>query len=290
MNTQQQITSLVKKAIERSQKAGELPKFEIPKIEVEKSAEKIYGDYATSVALKLAKIARKGPHDISYLISNQILAMTRDKHVFEKIEVVHPGFINFFLDQHYLQKNVQEILKTGSKYGSSNIGRNKKIQIEFISANPTGPLTVANGRGGFFGDTLANVLEKSGFKVIREYYINDAGRQVRLLGESAMASLGLISKSEDHYQGDYVNELAKKHKKFILANKNDSLKTGKRLAGDILKTMIKPPIKKMGIKFDVWFSESSLHGKGKLIEKVFARLKKKKLIYEKEGAEWFKRY
>ena len=288
MNTQQQITSLVKKAIERSQKAGELPKFEIPKIEVEKSAEKIYGDYATSVALKLAKIARKGPHDISYLISNQILAMTRDKHVFEKIEVVHPGFINFFLDQHYLQKNVQEILKTGSKYGSSNIGRNKKIQIEFISANPTGPLTVANGRGGFFGDTLANVLEKSGFKVIREYYINDAGRQVRLLGESAMASLGLISKSEDHYQGDYVNELAKKHKKFILANKNDSLKTGKRLAGDILKTMIKPPIKKMGIKFDVWFSESSLHGKGKLIEKVFARLKKKKLIYEKEGAEWFK--
>ncbi|OGD35338.1 arginine--tRNA ligase [Candidatus Azambacteria bacterium RIFCSPHIGHO2_01_46_10] len=288
MNTQQQITSLVKKAIERSQKAGELPKFKIPKIEVEKSAEKIYGDYATSVALKLAKIARKGPHDISYLISNQILAMTRDKHVFEKIEVVHPGFINFFLDQHYLQKNVQEILKTGSKYGSSNIGRNKKIQIEFISANPTGPLTVANGRGGFFGDTLANVLEKSGFKVIREYYINDAGRQVRLLGESAMASLGLISKSEDHYQGDYVNELAKKHKKFILANKNDSLKTGKRLAGDILKTMIKPPIKKMGIKFDVWFSESSLHGKGKLIEKVFARLKKKKLIYEKEGAEWFK--
>lgn len=288
MTTKQLIISLIKKAIQRSQKAGELPKFEIPEIEVEKSAEKIYGDYATSVALKLAKLAKKGPHDISYFISNQILAMTRDKHVFEKIEVVHPGFINFFLDQHYLQKNVQEILKTGSKYGSSNIGRNKKIQIEFISANPTGPLTVANGRGGFFGDTLANVLEKSGFKVIREYYINDAGRQVRLLGESAMASLGLISKSEDHYQGDYVNELAKKHKKFILANKDDSLKTGKRLAGDILKTMIKPPIKKMGIKFDVWFSESSLHGKGKLIEKVFARLKKKNLVYEQEGAEWFK--
>src|SRR3989338_1993627 len=282
MNTQQQITSLVKKAIQRSQKTGELSKFEIPKIEVEKSAEKIYGDYATSVALKLTKIAKKGPHDISYLISNQILAMTRGKHLFEKIEVVHPGFINFFLDQHYLQKNVQEILKTGSKYGSSNIGRNKKIQIEFISANPTGPLTVANGRGGFFGDALANVLEKSGFKVIREYYINDAGRQVRLLGESAMASLGLISKSEDHYQGDYVNELAKKHKKFILANKNDSLKTGKRLAGDILKTMIKPPIKKMGIKFDVWFSESSLHGKGKLIEKVFARLKRSRFGDDKD--------
>src|SRR3989338_4850242 len=150
MTTNQLIASLIKKAIQRSQKTGELSKFEIPEIEVEKSAEKIYGDYATSVALKLAKIARKGPHDISYLISNQILAMTRGKHLFEKIEVVHPGFINFFLDQHYLQKNVQEILKTGSKYGSSNIGRNKKIQIEFISAKPTRPMNRAKRRGGIF--------------------------------------------------------------------------------------------------------------------------------------------
>lgn len=288
MTTQQIITSLVKKAIVNSQRVDELPKFDIPKIEVEKSDDKIHGDYATSIALKLARFAKKGPHDISRFIANQILAITQNKHIFEKIEVVHPGFINFFLDPHYLQKNTAAILKEGKNYGCSNLGRGKKIQIEFISANPTGPLTVANGRGGFLGDVLGRVLEKSGFKVSREYYINDTGRQVRLLGESAMATLGIVPETEEYYKGDYVKQLAQKYKKFILANKNNSLKIGKTLAKDIFQTTIKPPIKKMGVKFDVFFKESSLHGKGKLIEKVFALLKKKKLIYEKEGAQWIK--
>lgn len=231
-------------------------------VKVERPAEAVFGDYSTNAAMVL----KKNPREITDNIKSPIL---------EKIEARN-GFINFFLSKKYLQRQIGEILNRGGKFGELKIGRGKKIQVEFISANPTGPLTLGNGRGGFCGDVLSNVLKKAGFKVKREYYINDTGEQIRKLGHS------VIGDSEAVYKGDYINDLRKRIK---IIGKNPE-KIGEEASRIILKEMIKPSIKKMGIKFDVWFSEKSLR-KNKETDRILNYLKNKKLAYEKEGALWF---
>ena len=168
-----------------------------------------------------------------------------------------------------------EILKEKDKFGVLNIGKSKKINVEFISANPTGPLTLGNGRGGFCGDVLANVLKKAGHEITREYYINNVGEQVRKLGHS------VIGDSEAVYSGKYIEDLRKK-----IGGKEPE-EVGEKAVKIILKEMIKPSIEKMGIKFDIWFSEKSLY-KDKKVEEILDCLENKKLTYEKEGALWFK--
>jgi arginyl-tRNA synthetase len=201
---------------------GNSANIEIPK-------EKTHGDYSTNVALVLGKDPKK-------------FAETIKSEMFEKIEVAGPGFINFFLAKDYLAKHIEDKIK--------NIGKGEKINVEFISANPTGYLTLGNGRGGFGGDVLANVLEKAGFKVIREFYVNDRGKQVRDLKEG-------LYKGENRTAA----QIQKENQKFI--------------------------VKELKIKFDVWFSEKSLYKK-KEVDKVLALLKNKKLTYDKDGALWFK--
>ena len=240
--------------------SGESPE----KISIEEPPEKNHGDYSTNIALRLKTDPEK--------IISKLKA--KKPNPFEKIERAGPGFINFFLCKEYLQKKVKEILKDKEKFGELKIGRGKRVNIEFISANPTGPLTLGNGRGGFCGDVLSNVLQKAGFRVEREYYINDTGEQVRKLGHSVLGD------SEAVYRGDYINYLKKKVKK----GKAD--KVGEKAARIILKEMIRPTIGKMEINFDNWFSEKSLYQK-KEIEKVMGFFKKKGLLYKKEGALWF---
>ncbi|MDP3052340.1 MAG: arginine--tRNA ligase [bacterium] len=232
-----------------------------------------FGHYSTNVALQLAKLQGKNPMEIAEEINLKLKAQS--SKLFEKIETAPPGFINFWLSEKILQDELGEILKKNEKYGSSKSGGNKKINIEFISANPTGPLTIGNGRGGFCGDVLANVLKKAGYKVAREYYINDTGEQIKKLGHSVLGDEQAV------YSGDYIEKLRKK-----IAEKNPA-KAGEKAAKLILKEIIKPAVEKIGIKFNKWFSEKSLY-KSKAIEKIINELDEKNLTYRKEGATWFK--
>jgi len=184
--TRDKIAELIKKSIKKLQKEGVFSDFKIPEILVEKPEEKTRGDYAANIALKIGKIIKKNPMEIAETISKELRA--EGKALLEKVEAVPPGFINFFLSSKYLQNQVGEILKKEKELGRLKIGENRKANIEFISANPTGLLHLGNGRGAFFGDCLANVLEKVGYKVTREYLINDAkvNTQIRLLGKTVL--------------------------------------------------------------------------------------------------------
>jgi len=267
------IEKLIRNAIISLQRKEVFSKFDIPEISVEHPAQITHGDYATNIAMIVAKRVKKKPIEVANLLNEKLKAKS-DK-LFEKIEVVKPGFINFFLSKEYLQKQIKEILKEKDKFGDLKVGKNQKANIEFISANPTGPLTLGNGRGGFCGDVLANILEKAGFKVKREYYINDVGEQIRKLGHS------IIGDSKSVYQGKYIEDLKKRIKG------TNPEKVGEKGAKLLLREMIKPSVKKMGVDFDIWFSEKSLYKKGE-VEKILKWLKDKDLTYEKKGALWFK--
>jgi len=263
------IQNLIEKSVKNLQKKNELPDFSNLDFFVEQQKNSNYGDYSSNVALQISKITKTKPGEIAEKIVSEIKS-----NFVEKTEVAGAGFINFFISKKYLQNKVEEILKQKDKYGSLE-NKKESINVEFISANPTGPLTLGNGRGGFCGDVLANILKKAGYKVAKEYYINDAGEQIRKLGHS------VIGDSEAVYKGDYIEDLQKKIKD------KDPEKAGQKAAEIILKDMIVPSVKRMGIEFDVWFSENNLHEK-KEIEKAIIILKNKNLTYEKDGALWFK--
>ncbi len=216
---------------------------EFPKI-------KEHGDYATNIAFRLGARPSKKPIEIAKILKKKLWEHKGLRDLFEDIKIIEPGFINFFVSKEYLRNQVSKILKEKDKFGNLKFGKKEKVNIEFISANPTGPLTLGNGRGGFCGDVLANVLEKAGYDVCREYYINDRGKQI-----------------EDLKKGLYKGE--------------------KRTALQIQKENQKLITRKLKIKFDVWFSEKSLYKKGE-VDKILNWLKNKRLTYEKNGALWFK--
>ena len=261
-----------------------------------------YGDYATSVALPLAKKTRQSSMEIAEKIKNSLSGDSAIGRLAERVEIAPPGFVNVFLSQSWLQKQVGSIIAAGRDYGKLQTTRYKlKTQVEFISANPTGPLTLANGRGGFLGDTLANVLEAAGHKVTREYYVNDAGEQVKKLGWSVLAAKGFETpyQAEELYQGSYIRELAEKVMPVETRNpKSETLNKSKiqipklteyaaREGSKLLLKDIKRVVRKAGIRFDVWFSEKSLYRQG-FVDEMRKMLKNKKLIEEKEGAVWLK--
>jgi arginyl-tRNA synthetase len=260
MTIKNEISDLINKSIKDLKLSSQLNKLKIfyPKED--------FGDYSTNVAF----LFKKPPMEIADKLAKDL---SKNK-IFKEVTVEKPGFINFSISDKYLQGKIKEIIKEKDKYGSLKIGKGKKVQVEFISANPTGPLTVANARGGPFGDVLANVFIKAGYKTEKAYYINDAGMQILTLGHS------ILKDEEAKYQGDYINELNKKIKG------KDPRVVGEKAAKSILK-MIKGTTDDLGIKYDEWFSEKSLHD-SKEIDKVVSFFDKKKLTYEKEGAKWFK--
>ena len=274
-----------------------------------------FGNYSTNAAFLLAKDLKKPPLEIAKELVAKIEKEERGKkkeeRLFSKVEAAPPGFVNFWLSPAALQKELVNVLRNtclpAGRRKKYEYTKKAKINIEFISANPTGPLTMANGRGGFLGDVIANVLENVGMKVTREYYINDAGNQIRLLGESILAALGKISAKEEHYRGEYVKKLAGRlrNTKDLRIYEKDTEKLGRLAAAELLK-QIKKSVKNAGIKFDVWFSEyeelrsssrtnaektrtdAEAIQKGSKIQNVLELLEKKGLIEKKEGAVWLK--
>ena len=245
-----------------------------------------FGHYSTNVAFRLAKIRGVSPRVIAEALANTLLI----QKTFPRVEVAGNGFLNIWLSHETLEGVVREIIKKKKNFGKKKLPRDiqQRIQVEFISANPTGPLTLANGRGGFLGDALSNVLEAVGHKVEREYYVNDTGNQVRTLGLSLLAAQEVISNEENFYQGEYVKEWAANNAVFVkkCAEKPEIL--GAKAAAYFLKLIKIAVEKKAGIHFDRYTSEAQdIHAKH-FTEKVLNILKEKGFVYESEGAEWLK--
>lgn len=247
-----------------------------------------FGHYSTNVAFALAKKEGKAPLAIA-----ERIAFTIKSDVIHEARAAAPGFINFFLTPEALHEELNAIAKAKKKYGVSKARKGEKIQVEFVSANPTGPLTLANGRGGFLGDVLANVLETVGATVEREYYVNDTGNQIFTLGKSLLAAslnpsgVGQAKEDENLYKGEYISEWAAKHKADVKKLRADPMKLGERAAKDFLKLIQRALEKEAHIKFDRYTSEKSIHAKG-YAKKALAAFKKKKATYESEGAVWLK--
>jgi len=236
-----------------------------------------FGDYYTNVAMIIAKQINENPLDVAEKIVKLINNLPITLKIITMIKIERPGFINFYLSNSYLENQINQILLKKNKYCVTHDGKNKKIQIEFISANPTGPLTVGNARGGYIGDVLGNVFKMCSFRVTKEYLINDAGMQIENLGHS------VLKDEKSIYHGGYIDKLNLKIKE------TDPYKVGQKAAQIILNDYIKKTVEeKMKIKFDVWFSEQkNIRSKNK-IQQIFNWLKEKQLVYEKDKAWWFK--
>jgi arginyl-tRNA synthetase len=275
----QKIINLIKKSLKKAQKEKKLPKFKIPEILVEKPEKKDYGDYASNIALKIGKKAKENPLEIAKILKDNLLSDFNFQEIFERVEIAEPGFLNFFLKKEYLQKSLKEILR--KDFFQLKIGKGKKVQIEFISANPTGPLHIGNGRGAFFGDCLANLFKIAGYKVTREYFVNNgkSNTQIKILGKTALGK-GKV------YLTDYLKEKIKRLK-LKLKKIKDEGEAGFLLANEIQKDIKDFVEKKLKIKFDSWVFEEDLYQKSK-IKKLFESLKKKNLVYQKDKAWWLK--
>ena len=257
-------------------------------IKISKCKNPEFGDFSSSIPLILAKIHKKNPIDIAHQIRDEIIL---SDNIIEKITATDPGFINFKISKKYYYSVLEEILNKND-FGKSSSGKNKSANVEFVSANPTGPLTIGHGRNAILGDVVSNILEWNGFAVTREYYFNDAGRQMRILSKSVKARyFEILDKPfdfpEDGYEGEYIKDIAKE----IIDD------FGKELLSDdaIFKSFpekkmfehIKNTLRILEINFDEYSNEKAFYDNGE-IEKLLNELKTKNLIYEQDGATWFK--
>ncbi len=252
--------------------------------------DKRFGDFTTNIALKLSKELKKPPQVIASQLVESVrveIEKTDLKTLITQVKVEGAGFINFYLREDYFYEKLRKIIVKGKEALRVDLGHNKTVLIEFVSANPTGSLSVAHARQAAVGDCLANILSFIGFKVSREYYLNDEGNQINILGKSVCLRLKelkgeAIEFPENYYQGDYVRDIAKEAKTKKI--KEDNL--GDFAAGHILK-IIKQELDDFGVKFDCWYSQKELAKSGK-VQEAFQQLKKKGFSYEQDGALWFK--
>ncbi len=261
--------------------------FEKPRVEA-------HGDLTTNVAMLMAKPLRKNPRELAKELVN---ALQLESDLVSNVEVAGPGFINFRFTEKFFNRQVEQILREGDRFGRTNIGNGKKTQVEFVSANPTGPLSVGHGRQAAIGDTIANLLTWTGHDVTREYYYNNAGRQMRMLAESTYARyMQLFDPTypfpEDGYQGEYIREIAdllKRDRGETLRNlaKEEALAICKQVAEKTLFEAIKAVLARMGVHFDVFYNEDSLYTTGK-IQEVVDELRRLGLVYDQDGAVWLK--
>lgn len=282
------------KAIERAIADGKLALESTPEIHLEVPKDPTHGDYATNFALKLAKSLKRSPMEIAEAIVAQV---DRSDPFFEKVTAVPPGFINFKLRSKAVAGVVKRVLLEGDRYGGSNKGEGKKINIEFVSSNPTGPLTIGHGRQATIGDVLANALDFCGYDVTREYYYNDAGGQMEMLTRSVLARYQQLLDPEypfpdDGYKGDYIKEVARRvfdreGDKYAGKDDRETMEFFRPLAVLWMIKMIDNSLRNYGVKFDVWSRESALYSEGK-VERAIELLRKREYIYDKDGAAWFK--
>ncbi len=251
-----------------------------------------HGDFATNLALQLAGKLDENPREIAKILSDKLKTDYPD--LVDSTDIAGPGFINISINKNAIVSQLLSVLTLNKEYGKSNFGKGKTAQVEFVSANPTGPLTVGHGRGAILGDVISSILQWNGYKVDREYYYNNAGRQMHRLGESVKSRyLELLGEKtefpEEGYEGEYIVEIAQN----LIDKKGDSLKdltentAFKEAAESNIFLNIEKTLARIGLKFDTFFNENSLYDSG-AITNVVDTLRQKNLMYEKEGATWFK--
>ncbi len=286
------LIELLTQAAAQAHQLGKLPSVTLPEIVIEHPQNSEHGDYASSLPLKLARATGINP----LTIANDLASLIAPTPEIERIVVAPPGFINFILKSDWLTHQVDSILEAGDAYGNIELGQDRRVQIEFVSVNPTGPLHVGHGRGAILGSTLANVLTAAGYKVEKEYYINDAGSQMDAFYRSLYARyqqcLGIEAEMPaDGYLGQYMVDLAKE----IIAETGDRFRTLPvaeatsqlgQLGLEKIISQIKADLELLGVKFDIWFSERSLYANGQY-QAALSRLQQGGYISEKEGATWF---
>jgi len=292
--TQLELRRKIIDALGRAVANEELPAEPIPDFIIERPSNSANGDFSTNVAMAGARAFRKAPRAIAESIVNHL---DLENSLFDKAEIAGPGFINFFLSQQYYTEILKDIADKGEDYGKSDFGKGKKVLVEFVSANPTGPMHIGNARGGAIGDCLASVLDYAGYDVSREFYVNDAGNQIEKFATSLEVRYLQLYKDgiempEDAYQGVDITEHAKAFSaefgnKYVEAESADRRKAlvefalPKNIAG------LEKDLLQYRIKYDHWFKESSLHNDGSVTE-VIDKLKSLGVTYEKDGALWFK--
>ena len=287
------LKQLIREAAINAHKNGSLPSPDIPEVEIEAPKAASHGDFSTNIAMQMASAQKMAPRKIS----EAILAALDDRdQILEKTDIAGPGFINFFVTPSSWHPYVKMVHDQGASYGASDIGQGKKVQVEFVSANPTGPLHVGHGRGAAVGDSVARILSFCGYAVQREYYVNDSGRQIRTLGISVFLRyaelLGMnIDFPEDCYQGNYIIDLAKevkdqKGRDLLEEEEERAISFCADVSAKKITDSIKSDLDIFGVTFDRWFSEQSLFDDG-LVDASLSELKKKGVIYNKDGADWF---
>ena len=286
------IESLIAEAMRRAQEAGDLPAISVPEIPVERPQSPFHGDYASSLPLRLARSARMNPMDIANAISKRIDL----PEAIATMAVVSPGFINFRLSSVWLAEQVDAILRQGPNFGDVPLGQGRRVQVEFVSANPVGPLHVGNGRGLALGDTLARVLAAAGYQVQREYLVNDAGAQTETFAATLYARYQQLFRREVEipeggYPGEYMVEsaqdLKEEHGDSLLRSPGEPFPRELHDLGVAkMLELIKVDLAAIGVHYDNWFSERSLYASS-TYEKAMDLLRERGYVAEREGAVWF---
>ncbi|PAE43571.1 arginine--tRNA ligase [Bacillus sp. 7884-1] len=295
MNIVEQVQSRLKEEIRAAVlKANLATEEQIPDVVLEIPKEKAHGDYSTNMAMQLARVAKKAPRVIAEaLIEN----FDRSKASIEKMEIAGPGFINFYMNNAYLTDLIPTVLDAGEKYGETNVGGKQKLQVEFVSANPTGDLHLGHARGAAVGDSLSNILAKAGYDVSREYYINDAGNQINNLALSVEAryfqALGMEkAMPEDGYHGADIIGIGKSlaeefGDKFVNVDEQERFDFFREYGLKYEMAKLQKDLEDFRVSFDVWYSETSLYKNGK-IDEALKVLRENGYIYEEEGATWLR--
>ena len=286
------IDGLLQAALDDAQHSGVLPPGEIDAPAVERPQNPDHGDFASSLPLKLARPMRMNPMEIA----EKLVPLVPIEGALERVWAAPPGFINFSLSPHWLAQQVNRILDAGDRFGSVDAGKGERVQVEFVSVNPTGPLHIGHARGAVIGSALANVLEATGYDVEREYYINDAGNQMDRFNESLLARYrqlhGLDADvSPDGYLGEYMVDLAREIReevgdRFLFMSTDRAMEEVGEIGLKKMVEAIQVDLETLGVRFDVWFSEQSLYSDGQYDE-AMQLLEQNSHIVRREGASWF---
>ena len=288
------VNEIIMRALARAQERGELAEGALPPLIVEYPKDERHGDYTTNVAMTMASQTGKPPRTIAETI---VRFIEDAEGIIERVEVAGPGFINFFLKEAYWHYFLREADHQGGRYGEGELGKGKRALVEFLSANPTGPLHIGHGRIAAFGDSLANLLEKVGYEVEREYYVNDRGTQMQLLGQSVYSRYAeeggrKVAFPPDGYQGAYIKGIAHAIKKeagdkYLVPADEVVINALGEKAAQIILGWIKEDLERFRVRFDRWYCEKNLYDSG-LVPRLLDELRGKGYLYEDQGALWFK--
>jgi arginyl-tRNA synthetase len=289
-----QLASIIAEAVLTCVRKGLLPEVQLPPIEIEVPANPGHGDYACNAAMVLASLAKQNPRKIAQAIADNL---SDPEKLLEKVDIAGPGFLNFRIRDEFWRKILQDIHEQKEAYGRVNLGQGKKVQVEFVSANPTGPLHIGHARGAVVGDVLSNLLEATGYRVSREYYINDAGNQMNNLGKSVLYRYRelqgeAIDFPDNCYQGDYIKDIAadilrREGKRYLAENEDETVAAFNAVAGSVILEGIKEDLRDFGVVFDCYFSEKELYQEDG-VNRLLDALKDQGFIYSDGETLWFR--